>query len=258
MSDVLALGYHGISSSWPAATAVAPERLEAQLSHLVRHGYRGATFADSLTAPPAVRTVAVTFDDANRSVLELALPILSRLGLPATVFVPTDYATDGRPMDWPGIAHWLGGPHEHELRCMTWDELSGLLEFGWEVGSHTRSHPPLTELDSEALERELRESREECEDRLGRPCHSLAYPYSDFDDRVARATLHAGYRFAATIPRQVEAPLPLRWPRVGVYNHNSDRRFQIRVSRPMRRVRGSSAWRTLDRARQLARRARPS
>lgn len=248
MSDVLALGYHGISASWPAETTVAPERFEAQLMHLVAQGYRGATFSGALTAPPAPRTVAVTFDDAHRSVLELALPIMSRLGLVGTVFVPTAYA-DGGLMGWPGIAQWMGGPHEPELRCMTWDELRSLAELGWEIGSHTRSHPRLTQLDAGALAAELRESREQCEDALVRPCRSLAYPYSDFDDRVARAALDTGYRFAATIPRGVAAPLPLRWPRVGVYGHTSDRRFRVRVSRRLRVARGSSAWRTLNGAR---------
>ena len=249
--DVIALAYHGVSESWPAETTVAPERLEAQLSHLVRQGYRAATFSDALTVPPSALTVAVTFDDAHRSVLELALPIMSRLGLVGTVYVPTAYA-DGRLMSWPGIAHWMGGPHEHELRCMTWDELRSLADLGWEIGSHTRSHPHLTELDARAVAAELRESREECEDALGRPCRSLAYPYSDYNDRVVRVALETGYRFAATIPRAVQPPLPLRWPRVGVYNHNSDRRFRIRVSQRLRVVRASSAWRALNGARHRA------
>ena len=56
----------------------------------MRRGYRGATFEDAVSAPPARRTLAVTFDDAYLSVLELGKPILDRLGLVATVFVPTD------------------------------------------------------------------------------------------------------------------------------------------------------------------------
>ena len=254
--EVLALGYHGVSASWPAETTVAPDRIEAQLSHLVERGYRGATLADALTAPPAERTVAVTFDDAHRSVLDLALPILARLGLPATVFVPTDYADDGRLMDWQGIAQWLGGPHEAELRCMTWEQLRSLVDLGWEVGSHTRTHPHLTTVDDDTLARELGESRRACEEHLGTQCHSLAYPYSDYDDRVVRAARDAGYRFATTIPRDVPAPLPLMWPRVGVYNDNSHRRFRLRVSPRMRVLRASGAWRALTRVRQVADRGR--
>jgi peptidoglycan/xylan/chitin deacetylase (PgdA/CDA1 family) len=41
---------------------------------------------------------AITFDDGYRDVLTRAAPILEALGLPATVFVPTDYAGAPRPL----------------------------------------------------------------------------------------------------------------------------------------------------------------
>ena len=59
--------------------------------------------------PHGGKTVVVTFDDAYLSVLELARPILDRLGLPATVFVPTDWPARDEPMRWPGIDQWMGG-----------------------------------------------------------------------------------------------------------------------------------------------------
>jgi len=249
MSRILVLGYHGLSDTWPDMTAVRPDAFEEQIELLVRRGYRGATFSDALTSPKDGKTVVVTFDDACRSVFEHAFPVLTRLGLPATVFAPTAYAGTDRPMGWDGFDRWLGTPHEGELACMSWDALRTMADAGWEIGSHTHSHHRLPTLLDDVLARELRESREQCEDALVRPCRSLAYPYSDFDNRVARAALDTGYRFAATIPRGVAAPLPLRWPRVGVYGHTSDRRFRVRVSRRLRVARGSSAWRTLNGAR---------
>ena len=92
MSDVLVLCYHAVSAEWPAGLSVTPERLEAHLAGLLARGYRGATFRDAVLNPPATRTVAVTFDDAYRSVLDLAAPLLRRLGIPGTVFVPTAFA----------------------------------------------------------------------------------------------------------------------------------------------------------------------
>jgi peptidoglycan/xylan/chitin deacetylase (PgdA/CDA1 family) len=50
---------------------------------------------DSGRVPP--RAVCITFDDGYRSVHDLALPVLRRLGLPATVFVSSGYV-DGRNM----------------------------------------------------------------------------------------------------------------------------------------------------------------
>jgi hypothetical protein len=79
----------------------------------------------------------------------------------------------------------------------------------------------LTQVGDERLESELRGSREDCEAALGRSCISIAYPYGDVDGRVAAATRAAGYALGATLPTQATAPLPLLWPRVGVY-HGED------------------------------------
>jgi peptidoglycan/xylan/chitin deacetylase (PgdA/CDA1 family) len=218
VARVLVLSYHSVSATWPAVTSVRPPHLRDHLTWLVRRGYRGATLSEALTAPPHPRTLVVTFDDAHRSVLTQARPILAELGLPGTVFVPTAYAGSERPMGWAGYDRWVGTEHEHELRCLSWDELRLLVEAGWEIGSHTRSHPRLTQLADEALDTELRESRRECEAATGRPCLSLAYPYSDVDARVACAARRAGYALGVTVPRRVAAPLPLLWPRVGLYH----------------------------------------
>jgi peptidoglycan/xylan/chitin deacetylase (PgdA/CDA1 family) len=234
-SQVLVLCYHGISAHWPAPTAVTPERFERQLTMLVRRGFRGMTFSEALTTPPAGRVLAVTFDDAARSVVLLAAPILDRLGLTATVFVPTGFPDDGRLMAWPGQGEWAATDHADELACMSWDELRDLVGRGWEIGSHTRTHPRLTTLEDEALEAELQGSREDCEQQLKRPCASLAYPYSDFDDRVVRAARAAGYQYAATVPREPVAPLPLQWPRVGVYRSDTPLRLAARIWRRGRR-----------------------
>lgn len=228
---VVVLCYHGLSDDWPDETAVAPSRFTEQVVSFLRRGYRGATFTEALTAPPSSKVLAVTFDDAATSVRRMALPPLEALGVPATVFVPTDYPDSGKPMSWPGIDRWLGGPHEHELECMGWEQLADLAARGWEIGSHTCSHPLLSSLEDDELERELVESRLECERRLGAPCHSLAYPYGETDPRLARAARDAGYLCAGTLPVAAARPLPLLWPRVGVYRDENARRVRLRALR---------------------------
>jgi peptidoglycan/xylan/chitin deacetylase (PgdA/CDA1 family) len=254
VSDLLVLCYHAVSERWPADLSITPDRLEEQLSGLVHRGYRGATFTEAVTVLPPGRVVAVTFDDAYRSVIELALPILSRLGLPGTVFAPTDFIGTEKPMSWPGIEQWAGGPHERELVPMSWDELGHLADEGWEVGSHTRSHPHLTQVAGAALDAELTGSKEACENRLGRPCESLAYPYGDHDDRVVEAARRAGFSAAGTLPSRLAGRGPLRCPRVGVYYGDDRRRFRAKVSPALRRLRASAAWAAAERARGALRR----
>jgi peptidoglycan/xylan/chitin deacetylase (PgdA/CDA1 family) len=240
-ADVLVLCYHAISPSWDAVLSLTPSALESQLRSLLRSGWRGTTFTEAVLEPRWRRTLAVTFDDAFLSVLERAYPILSSFGLPATVFVPTKFAPQRQPLLWPGVEHWSRTAHASELQSMDWSDLAQLASNGWEIGSHTDTHPRLTELDDTALEAELARSRAACQEHLGE-CKSLAYPYGAVDDRVAQKAAEAGYSCAAALAGGL-APLgPFRHPRVGIYHGDSRRRFALKVGRLSRRIRASRLW----------------
>ena len=253
MADLLVLCYHAVSERWEADLSIPPDELEQQVASLLKRGYRGATFTDAVTAPRSGRTLAVTFDDGYRSVKTLAQPVLDSLGVPATVFVPTDWIGREEPMAWDGIDHWLATEFEPELHPMDWDEARELEANGWEIASHTCSHPHLTTCDDASLRRELEESRRICEERLGHSCASIAYPYGDVDARVMAAAHEAGYGAAAALPDRFHEPLPLRWPRVGVYYQDSHARFRRQTSRGMRWLQVSPLWPATQRAVQAVR-----
>jgi peptidoglycan/xylan/chitin deacetylase (PgdA/CDA1 family) len=234
------LCYHAVSDRWPSELAVSPARLRAQLALLVRRGYRGATFSQALAAPPAQRSLVVTFDDAYRSTLTCAYPILAQLGLPGTVFVPTDHAGSAVPMSWPGIEQWAEGPHAGELHCLDWDELRWLADAGWEIGSHTRSHPRLPELAPHDATAELEGSRAAIEAELRAPCHSLAYPYGAVNEEVVARTGDAGYRYAALLGAWPGKERPLAWPRMGVYRTDASWRFRLKLSPRVRSLQAAA------------------
>lgn len=233
---MLVLCYHGVSDDWPAVTAVTPGAFADQMRYLAAKGYRGTTFTQALIAPPPGRSVAVTFDDAHLSVRELAWPVLAELGWPGTMFAPTDFLAERRPLLWWGTEEWVGTRHAGELTPMSWDELGELADAGWEIGSHTCSHPHLTWIARDEVERELTESREELARRLGRPCESIAYPYGDVNDGIAAAARAAGYRTGAGAPGGFVRGLPMRWPRVVVDRTHGARRFALRADPRVRRL----------------------
>jgi peptidoglycan/xylan/chitin deacetylase (PgdA/CDA1 family) len=234
--DPLVLCYHALSDTWPADLAVTTHRFREQLRWLHRNGYRTATLTDALTHRRR-RTVAVTFDDAYRSLLNLALPILQEFNAVATVFTVTRFADSGGLLSWPGIDQWSVGAHAGELEGLRWDDLQTLQRAGWEVGSHTCTHPRLTTLSDEALRDELRSSKRACEEVLDQECAALAYPYGDVDGRVVDAAVAAGYRYAVTLAEQLHRAQPHGWPRIGVYRPDSVRRFRLKVSPATRSVR---------------------
>jgi peptidoglycan/xylan/chitin deacetylase (PgdA/CDA1 family) len=222
--------YHGVSPTWPAETSVHPDKLREQLVLLQSKGYRAATLTDALREPPQSKTMVVTFDDAHRSVYELARPILAELDVPGTIFVPTDFPDSGRLMAWDGYDTWLGTQYEPELECMSWAQLREVADAGWEIGSHSCSHALLTELTDAQLEHELQGSRVACEERLERPCLSLAYPYSDWDGRVEAAARAAGFTTAVTV-NTGSWSAPLQLPRTAVNHYDTASRLRLRVTR---------------------------
>jgi peptidoglycan/xylan/chitin deacetylase (PgdA/CDA1 family) len=126
---------------------------------------------------------------------------------------------------------------------MSWAELASLAAAGWEIGSHTHTHPRLVELSDPDLAEELGRSRRECETRLGLKCNSLAYPYGAEDERVVRAAGEAGYVAGGALPDSQHEPSPLRWPRVGVYRHDDGLRFRAKTSPLVQRLRVGGRFR---------------
>jgi peptidoglycan/xylan/chitin deacetylase (PgdA/CDA1 family) len=236
MRDVVVLCYHALSDDWPAALAVRPERFERQLDLMLERGYEGETFTRAVLGPRARRSLVVTFDDGFRSVLDRALPVMERLGVPGTLFAVTRFAARGDSLSWDGVDHWREGRYADQLASMSWDDLRGLADAGWEVGSPTRSHPRLTTLSDERLADELGSSRAECAEAMGR-CDAIAYPYGDVDPRVAAAAAAVGYRAGAALPGRFHAERTLEWPRIGVYWNDDLRRFKLKVSRVVRMAR---------------------
>jgi peptidoglycan/xylan/chitin deacetylase (PgdA/CDA1 family) len=88
-----------------------------------------------------------------------------------------------------------------ESRPMTWDHVRQMAAAGMEFGSHTATHPILTNLKPDALQNELSSSRAELEAQLNRPAAVLSYPNGDinaFSADVIAAAKNAGYRFATS------------------------------------------------------------
>lgn len=106
---------------------------------------------------------------------------------------------------------------------LNWEEVRKAQTWGISLGSHSLTHPILPLLSDEALERELRVSREIIESMTGTTCRLLAYPNGDHDDRVRAAAQRAGYRWAVTMERGRNGPRtnPLALRRHPVYTSYS-------------------------------------
>lgn len=117
--------------------------------------------------------VHVTFDDGNRSDLEIALPALVKRDLRATFFPVV-----GRTGE-PGF--------------LTRDDILALVDAGMSIGSHGMAHRSWRGLEGKALEREIGDARTQLEDIAQIPVTLGACPFGQYDRRVLNALKAAGF-----------------------------------------------------------------
>ncbi|HEU5141805.1 MAG TPA: polysaccharide deacetylase family protein [Solirubrobacterales bacterium] len=236
--EAVFLCYHSIAARGEPYLALSPQLFERQLALLRRLGYRSGGLEDLERLGRGERlprrTVFLTFDDGFRDNLLVGQPLMAGYGFHPIVFVLPPLLDEGRGFEWPELAE----AHAREpqlLRSLTWAELDRMVEQGAEVGSHTLSHPHLCELDDERLAVELGESRRALVERFG-SCEMLAYPFGEWDPRVALAAGDAGYRFAFSLPQRHQRQVgPLCIPRLNVDFRDRPARFAVKLSSTGRR-----------------------
>lgn len=172
-SHAVILLYHRISDSGPDSTRVSPSRFVAHLDLIRARGYEVIPLAELLRgvyggSDLPEKALAITFDDAYRSVGEVASPMLREREMPFTVFVATNVvdAGAGAFLDWPA------------LQAMA-DE--GFATFG----AHSLSHAHLESLGHDEgkgdREREIDGSVRRLRSQLADAALNVfAYPYGEY------------------------------------------------------------------------------
>ncbi|SEL36250.1 Peptidoglycan/xylan/chitin deacetylase, PgdA/CDA1 family [Roseateles sp. YR242] len=186
------LCYHRLGTTG-GKMAVSPGNFAAQMEWLVRNNYHvlklaqlGPYLEGKQALPP--RSVVVTFDDGYESVYRFAFPVLKKLGLPATMFVYTDFLGAGDALTWP------------QLQEMS---ASGLMD----IQSHSKTHRNLIERAAgenderyaRNIEQEVVLPRDMLEKRLNAPVRHFAFPYGDANDLVLDQLTRQKFSLAVTV-----------------------------------------------------------
>ena len=169
------------------------------------------------------RSVIVTFDDGYRGVLEHALPILERYGIPATVFVSAAPVVERRHFWFDALCRRQGEAAVLKARTLPYQQWRALTEATAtaleeieshrpltleelqrlaaspliEIGAHTMTHPTLALAPVDDQQREIAEGRAALERVLGKRVTAFAYPYGNvFEDYTSETvTLVRDARF---------------------------------------------------------------
>lgn len=97
------------------AAEIAAEAFEAQLRYLIDNGFAILTLAqvDAIlngTQPIPEKAVAITIDEAHRSVYDIAWPTLRKYGVPVTLFLGTDFTSASEAMSWDQVMDMQASP----------------------------------------------------------------------------------------------------------------------------------------------------
>lgn len=186
--DLPILVYHIVRPSDPSdsvavrSLAQTPEIFEAQMSHLKNAGYQVVRFSDlenilKDTTRRIPNPIILSFDDGWASQYTYAFPILKKYGYPATFFIFTN-----------SIGH---------RNYISLENLREMMVAGMTIGSHSRSHPYLTEITNEvALKEEIAGSKNILEKTLGVPITEFAYPFGRYNPHIIELVKAAGYTSA--------------------------------------------------------------
>jgi len=171
--------YHHIDTSpTDSRYYVNPEKFEEEIKLLHDWGYSTITTVQLIQAitlgtklPP--RPMLITFDDGHLDNYTTAFPIMQKYGFTGVLYLVYNYLDTDQYMNTVQVLE--------------------MVHAGWEVGSHSINHYDLTKLTEDKQHREIVESRQLFEQKLGIPILTFAYPFGYKNPAVLDYAHFAGY-----------------------------------------------------------------
>jgi glycosyltransferase involved in cell wall biosynthesis len=170
-SGFAVIGYHLVGAGTRSPVDVPVDVFEAQLDSL---GGRVCSLDDALRrlgkGNGDTNSVAavLTFDDAYANFYEQVYPRLLKRRLPAVLYVPTAFVDRQQPGPIRGTEN---------LPACDWKQLQEMVASGLiTLGSHTVTHPSLTQVRLDQAAWELSASRARIEEMIGQPVRHFCYP----------------------------------------------------------------------------------
>lgn len=172
------LCYHKVNPVDQEYLNVPVDQFREQMQFLKKSGYQTVSVNDLLSCEFDSKQAVITFDDGYLDNYENAVPILKDCGFTATFYC---------------IAEMVG-----KKGYMSAEQLKEMISDGFEVGSHTLSHPELPTVSVEEKKRQIAESKKRLSDLLSTNIRSFCYPRGLYDEDSLHFVSEAGYETAVS------------------------------------------------------------
>ncbi len=169
---------------------VSSRLFRRQLRDLSRRGFSTPDYDSILKTEPGRPRIFLTFDDGFENVFRHGIAAMRPDGFKAIQFLVADKL--GKTNDWETSVG------EAEERLMDAGQVREWLAAGHDIGSHTLTHPILSQLSTTEAREEISASRKKLEDVFGMPIRHFCYPFGDYDQKTVDLVREAGYETACT------------------------------------------------------------
>ncbi|MBL8628495.1 MAG: polysaccharide deacetylase family protein [Rhodospirillaceae bacterium] len=226
-TSAVVLMYHRFGEAKYPTTNTTLAQLDAHIAYLRQNTFNVVPLSDIVQAlkdrkPLTPKTIAITIDDAYKSVFTEAFPRFKKAGFPFTVFVATE-AVDKKYTD-----------------IMTWDDLRTLKAAGVSLEGHSHAHPHAPALSTDEVAQDLETMKARFKAELNIAPALYAHPYGEAGRADLEIVRKAGFDAAFgqnSGPVYAEGDMFLL-PRFALNEHyGAMDRFQLVVNtKPLRAV----------------------
>ncbi len=208
------LTYHSLDDTG-SVVSIPPSLFVQQMQSLTEIGFQGISLGQALdnrrsTGRWPEHRVAITFDDGFANFHKHALPVLTRYGFSATVFIVTGHV--GQDNDWAPPPDELG-----RQPMLSWPQIKELSDAGIEIGAHTRTHPDLCKVSAKELDTEIAGSVADIEQHIDQPVKTFAYPYGYVSPAATSVAAKLFHGAVTTRLGRAGNDDPTQLPRVDTY-----------------------------------------
>jgi peptidoglycan/xylan/chitin deacetylase (PgdA/CDA1 family) len=172
--------YHRFGDERYPATNIRLDQLDEHIREYTSGKYTVMPLEEIMAAiekgtPLPDHAVAITIDDAFRSVYTEGWPRLRKAGLPFTLFVATEPVGSGLP-DY-----------------MTWDQVREMRDAGVTIGAHSHTHLHMVDATLRTDHADIEASNRIFKRELGKIPSLFAYPYGEADLAIMNMIKEVGY-----------------------------------------------------------------